>query len=195
MAIQSPVRVVSEKSRNDIRKQAYMLRKKFGFEQAKCFPIIEFLELVMPQVDPHFSFELVEDFELPGQMAITVPEQHLIRVRHGVYESACNGTYYARLVLAHELGHYLLHNDEEVSYAFPAPGETIPNQINPEWQADVFAEELLAPVHLINESDTYLVVKHFGVSYRAARHQLYQANKVKKRHQRHRDTRMSKENG
>ena len=177
-----------------MRTEAYMLRKKFGLDKVKAFPIMEFLEFIMPQIDPEFMVVPVEDNELPGRAAETVPDEHVIRVKQSVYDGACQGFFWARLVMAHELGHYLLHGEENVVYACPAPGEQIPNEINPEYQADIFSLELLAPVHLIDEPSEYLVSKHFGVSRGVARAQMNQARRVEKRHQRKRQHR-KKENG
>ena len=45
--------------------------------------------------------------------------------------------------------------------------------MNPEWQADTFAAELLMPASMITEDDTvFTVARRFGVSYSAARIRL-----------------------
>lgn len=174
-----------------------MLRKKFGFDKTKGFPNMEFLELIMPRIDPDFLVVPVEDSELPGRAAETVPDDHVIRVKQSIYDAACQGAYWARLVMGHELGHYLFHGDENVAYAHPAPGERIPDEVNAERQADIFSAELLVPVHLIDETSDYLVSKHFGVPKSVARIQMTQARRVKKRHQRKRGKERvkTKENG
>ena len=182
MSATGPVKVVMSRDRNQLRKEAYLLRKKFGLEKEKYFPIMEFLELVMPKIDPSFSVVPVEDSELIGRAAETIPEQHLIRVKESVYDGACLGAFWARSVMAHELGHYLCHSDGNVIYAYPALGERIPRDIDPEWQANVFAAELLAPVHLIDEENEYLVSKHFGVPKHTAKTQMVQVRKIQRRH-------------
>lgn len=171
-------KVVSERSRNRLRKEAFMLREKCGFSSEKKFPITSFLELVLPEIDPLFQLEIVDDEELRGRSAEMIPERHTIVVKESVYDAACGDNFYARRVLAHELGHYVLHSDDEVRFASVAPGERLPETCNPEWQADVFAEELLVPVNLINEPNEYLVSKHFGVSRQTAKKQIYQAQKL-----------------
>lgn len=157
------VKVVSERNRNRLRKEAFLLRKRFGLEQVKQFPIMEFLELIMPRVDPAFMVIPVEDNELVGRAAETIPEQHTIRVKQSIYDAACDGSYWARSVMAHELGHYICHSGDPVAYAFPALGERVPREVDPEWQANTFAAELLAPVHLIDEANEFLISRHFGV--------------------------------
>lgn len=190
-----PIKIVSARNRNQLRKEAYMLRKKFGFEQEKIFPIMEFIELILPQIDPDFQLVLEEDLDLPGRAAETIPELHLIRVKQSIYDAACQGAYWPRTVMAHELGHYLCHAEESVTYAYLSVGERLPNLYNAEKQADIFSAELLAPIHLIDETSDYLVSKHFGVPKSVARIQMNQARKVRKRHQRMRDKRKQKENG
>lgn len=193
MSVSGPVKTVAPMNRNQIRKQAYLLRKKFGLEKEKPFPIMRFLELIMPQIDAQFSLEPVEDSALRGRAAETIPEQHLIRVKESVYDGACKGMYWARSVMAHELGHYLFHADGHIAYAYPALGERIPNNINPEWQADIFAAELLAPVHLIdpeNGCSDFFVQKQFGVPRRTALAQIRQAQAI--RRHRHRKRRSGK---
>ena len=151
-------------------------------EKKKYFPIMEFLELVMPKVDPLFHIDPVEDSELPGRAAETFPESHRICVKQSIYNAACEGSYWARFVMAHELGHYILHDAENTAYAFPVPGEKIPSTVNPEKQADAFASELLAPVDLIDEPNDYLVSKHFGIPRGTAKIQMGQAEKIDRRH-------------
>lgn len=184
MSAAGPIKIVASRNRKKLRKEAYLLRKQFGLEKEKFFPIMEFLELIMPKIDSLFVLEPVEDSELVGRAAETIPEQHLIRVKQSVYNGACDGSYWARSVMAHELGHYLFHSDEHVTYAYPALGEKIPREIDPEWQANVFAAELLAPVHLIDEGSEYLVSKHFGVPAHTAKTQMRQVQRIRRRHHR-----------
>ncbi|MFR6394123.1 MAG: hypothetical protein ACLUNQ_02560 [Oscillospiraceae bacterium] len=81
-----------------------------------------------------------------------------------------------------------------VAYAHGAPDERVPDEINAERQADIFAAELLAPVHLVDETSDYLVSKHFGITRGMARSQMNQVRRVQKRHQQ-KHQRKKKENG
>ena len=176
------IKIVSSRNRKRLRKEAYILRMRFGLDKVKKFPVMEFLELAMPQIDEEFMLVPVEDDELKGRAAETIPTEHVIRVKQSVYDAACQGSYWARTVMAHELGHYMLHGEETVAYAHAAPGERIPDEINAERQADIFAAELLAPVHLVDETSDYLVSKHFGITLGMARSQMNQLRRVQKRH-------------
>ena len=188
------IKIVSSRNRKRLRKEAYILRMRFGLDKDKKFPVMEFLELAMPQIDEEFMLVPVEDDELKGRAAETIPTEHVIRVKQSVYDAACQGSYWARTVMAHELGHYMLHGEETVAYAHAAPGERIPDEINAERQADIFAAELLAPVHLVDETSDYLVSKHFGITLGMARSQMNQLRRVQKRHQ-SKNRRKKKENG
>ena len=175
-------RVAQPRNRNQIRKYAYQLRKDLGLEQTEYFPIMRILENVLPLLYPEFHIEAVEDKDLPGRMAETTPEQWVIRVRQSVYVAACNGVAWARMIMAHELGHFLFHDSQNTTFAYVEKGSQLPPDVDPERQADIFAAELLIPYHLIKDKNAFQVKKHFGVSQSAAEAQLRQAAKVRKRH-------------
>ena len=175
-------RVAQPRNRNQIRKYAYQLRKDLGLEQTEYFPIMRILENVLPLLYPEFHIEAVEDKDLPGRMAETTPEQWVIRVRQSVYVAACNGVAWARMIMAHELGHFLFHDAQNTTFAYVEKGCQLPPDVDPERQADIFAAELLIPYHLIKDKNVFQVKKHFGVSQSAAEAQLRQAAKVRKRH-------------
>ena len=173
------VRIVPPRDRRNIRKDTYELRKIMGLNEVFYFPIIEFLELVLPQIDPEFYVEPVDDDLLPGRMAETVPEDHLIRVRVSVYDAACKGHTWARKIMAHELGHYIYHDARRVAYATPEDGAQIPKVFLPEYRADVFANELLAPLNLIRGMNPHEISQKCGVPLGLAKGQLEQAAHTK----------------
>lgn len=45
------IKIVSSRNRKRLRKEAYILRMRFGLDKVKKFPVMEFLELAMPQID------------------------------------------------------------------------------------------------------------------------------------------------
>jgi hypothetical protein len=93
------------------------------------------------------------------------------------------GTIGSVKTMAHELGHFLFHNSQNTAYAYMEKGSRLPSDVDPERQADIFAAELLIPLHLIGDKNVYQVQKHFGVSRSAARAQMMHATKVRKRHE------------
>ncbi len=138
-------------SRVKIRQHVIVLRqtmKEIGYETGVQFPLLKFIEHVLPYVFPEFEFEIVDDNEL-NCYAKAYPSKNKIVVRNSVYEGACRGNGRDRFTIAHEIGHFFLHGDENVSFA--RLDETIFPFEDPEWQANTFAGELLVPVDLIKE--------------------------------------------
>lgn len=174
------VRIVPPRDRKSIRKDTYKLRELLGLKDTLYFPIMQLLESCLPLVDTEFHIEVVKDGLLLGRMAETIPDQHVIRVRESVYNGACAGHPWARKVMAHELGHYLYHDSSKVAYAHPQRGEQVPKQFNPEYQADVFAAELLAPINLIKGHHPRWIAQKCGVPFGTAEGQLTQVAHTKR---------------
>ena len=168
-------------SRDAIRRDTYLLRSKLGLTHALYFPILPFLENVLPQIDPSFYMEVLEDHELPGVYAEYIPSINVIRVKHSVYEAAASGYWLARSTLAHELGHYYYHDEHSVRYAKLDLFEKVPPDFDPERQANVFAAELLVPINLIEGMSKEEIGKTCGVSYTLAKRQLFALNRIRKR--------------
>lgn len=173
------VRIVPPLDRNMIRKDIYHLRSILGLKDAMYFPIMEVLEWTIPQIDPEFYVEPVPDEKLIGMYAETIPEQHTIRVKQSVYDAAYRGLPWARKIMAHELAHYIYHDGKHVAYAKAIPGKQIPKQFSPEYQADVFAAELLAPLHLIRGMAPRTVAKLCGVPVGMAEGQIRESSYTK----------------
>ena len=177
----SLVRLASPRDRNSIRRGTYLLRLKLGLQNTLYFPIVEFLENVLPEVDPSFHIEILEDFELLGVQAEYVPSQNVIRIKASVYEAAVSGFWWARSTLAHELGHYYFHDEKSVRYAKLDPCEKVPPDFDPERQANVFAAELLVPIELIEGMSDKEIGKRCGVSYQIAKKQLKVLERIRLR--------------
>lgn len=153
-------------SREEIRGLATILRSGFGINESLYVPIVDILELQMAKVDPRFCLRVVEDREINAD-ALCRPDQYEIIVRESVYYDATRGMPRARFTLAHELGHYILHRKTNVSYARGL--EKIPAYLNPEWQANTFAGEFLAPPALIREMSEDEIACKCKVSKQVAR--------------------------
>lgn len=160
-------------TRQSIRKDTYQIRKSLDMLDETYFPIVQFIEIVLPKtIDPDFQLEVVPDNDLPGRLAESCPNQHVIRVKQVVYDGACQGHHWHRMTLAHELAHYLYHGEGNVKLARLDFGKKIPYNCNPEIQADIFAAELLMPIENIKGMTYIEVAKSCGVSYAAAKNQL-----------------------
>lgn len=165
-------------SRSKIRELTNHIRQVCGLTNERYFPIVEFLELVMPQLDEQFLWIPVPSFEMGSKHGLAYPEDKLIKIREDVYEGAVAGNGRDRFTLAHEIGHYFLHKKERVSFARTiGAAEKLPPFRNPEWQANSFAGELLAPPHIIKGMSVFEVMSFCGISSQAAKIQLQYVNK------------------
>lgn len=151
-------------SRIRIGKITTALRGLIGCLEEPYFPIIEFIEWKMGDPNNDFDYEIVSPDEMEDMYGNMNTGANVMRIREDVYEGAIKGVPRDRFTLCHELGHYLLHQPERVSYA---RGD-IPTYQNPEWQANTFAAELMAPRHLIKNMTVEEIMEKCGMSRRAA---------------------------
>lgn len=159
-------------SRQNIRDFVYMLKKEFGLESTLYFPILKFVENVLPLIVPDFQFEVVPESEMGNKHGETYPSKNLIRIREDIYLRAAQGEGRDRLTVAHEVGHLFMHEDDAIALCRLAPNERLKPFEDPEWQADAFGGELLASSYLIQGMSPYEVAKKCGVSMSAAQVQL-----------------------
>ena len=81
-------------SRADVFAKADKLRSDFGMAQTLYFDIVRFIESILPMCDSDFDFKVVEDHELPHQLALTLPDKKLMVVRHSVYRGAVDTIFF-----------------------------------------------------------------------------------------------------
>lgn len=161
-------------SRKEIKKLANNLRK-----QLKCndcyLDIVSIVELVIPIIDNDFIYDYVSSEELsPGMYAYYDPTENTMKILSSVYEGACNDNGRDRFTVAHEVAHYILH---QTGYSFARSTQKIPAYCDPEWQANVFASELLMPSNQIINMSINEIVNKCKVSYQAAEIALKNAKK------------------
>jgi hypothetical protein len=136
------------------------------------------IEWALPKLYPDFLLEIVARPEMdrqfgPDAHGMTFPDFGHMVIREDIYEHACRGqpvhkAALARFSLAHEFGHLVLH----------AGGGGMPRRVlvstppyaNSEWQANVFAAELLMSwAHLRWDDTPMTIAARFAVSHTAAR--------------------------
>lgn len=164
--------VANPMSRAKIREIVNTMRTAIGLENQYYFPVVEFLEFGMPQVDKKFSYEIRTIQEMGSCHGITYPKEHLIALREDVYDGAVDDVPRDRFTLAHEIAHYLLHTPKTVAFARSMGKEKLPAYLDPEWQANAFAGELLAPPHLIRGMTADEIGRMCKVSRKVAEIQL-----------------------
>ncbi len=159
-------------SRPDIRRFVKEIKCFLHLENEMHFPIIRFLELCLPLYFPDFELEVMDSQEMLLNHGETFPDKHIIRLREDVYMRAADGEPRDRMTVAHEIGHLFLHTGDAVSLCRLAPNEKLKPYEDPEWQANAFGGEMLAPSYLIRGFSVREVMCRCNVSEAAAINQL-----------------------
>lgn len=137
------------------------------------FPVVDIVDKLMGNILGEISFEIGSHGDMGNAEGLTCPHGRFIRFREDVYADACVGGVRARFTFAHELGHYLLHTDENQPLARALPTEKLPAFRSAEKQANRFASTLLMPLAHINPlDDENELMSRFGVSRPAATFRL-----------------------
>ena len=146
-------------------------------KRAKCKLVhICYVSFLLNQVwilanpDNGIDLEIVDPEEMQDTYGTTNTGNNIMRIRSDVYEGAIMGDPRHRFTLCHEVGHYFLHQPDSVSFA----RGNIPRYREPEWQANTFAAELMAPYDLVKDMDVEEIMEKCGMSRQAATIQYYE---------------------
>jgi predicted metalloprotease len=73
-----------------------------------------------------------------------------LHVDRKIWKSAGEGEVYARYIIAHEIGHIVLHDEFAVAFSDEEAAQLkyLQDEESGEWQANVFAGYFLAPDHI-----------------------------------------------
>ena len=139
----------------DIARRALKFRDYLGISEKLFVDIIDILEFRVKEFIPDFKLIVRRDLEL-DKTAEVREDPPRIFVRETIYDAACEGDSEARRILAHELGHLLLHYEIEGPKHRSLEGykpqfEGITSLDSTEDQADVYARNLLVPPSLAFE--------------------------------------------
>ena len=105
---------------------------------------------------------------MPDKEGETIPSYNTIKIREDVYEKAIRGDGRARFTILHEVGHLFMHDNDRVALCRKSDNKPLKVYENPEWQADVFASELLMAEQLVKDMSIEEIVVQCGVSHAAA---------------------------
>lgn len=127
-------------------------RNEFDMLYVELVDIVDIIEFRLIERFPDFRLVIARDAQMKED-ALTEPLKNRITVRQSVYAAACEGNAEARLILAHELGHFLLHRDKDAPMHKDPRGavQSIREMTateSSEDQADMFARHFLVPPHL-----------------------------------------------
>lgn len=149
-----------------IRAKASAFRKIFGLTENGYVDIVKVLETLQ---EYGVEIEIAPVHEMANKHGQTYPAQPKIVIREDIYERACEGHGRDRLTIAHEIGHLFLHGTDKISLARVEKEYEVPTWCDPEWQANAFAGELLAPFRFIKELSISDIQVRYGVSATAAK--------------------------
>ena len=148
-------------------------RKMLGCGLDTPLDIVAILEFAMPQIDKNFGLLIKTQDEMKiDSHAYTDPETQQIVIREDIYDRARNGEGRDRFTIAHEIGHYLLHNHSFLTLTRVYKDEEIKPYEDVEWQADAFAGELLCPAFAVKDMSAEDAAIKYGVSIQAAKTQI-----------------------
>jgi|GEM_PF-3743782 len=154
-------------------------RRHLAVHDQPWIDILRILDLELAKLLPSLSFIVVESSELEdGILAFTTHEPLSIVVSNIVYDQASCGDPAARMVLAHELGHLLLHRPRRLSH-FPNAMFNHHDHAAMEMEAHQFAMAFLMPLNLVEGMSLDEISELFGVSSRQAELRKAQLNGMK----------------
>lgn len=157
---------VTGRSRKGIRNRTKLVRSLLGLNNSEYVDIVRILENNPFPNWTDYEF-LIEDYQDMGSNH-GLTTGHSIRIREDIYEGAVAGKGRDRFTLAHELAHACLHANDPVQFA----RGRVPTYKDPEWQANVFAGELLIPSQSISGKTAIQIAREYGVTVSAANVQL-----------------------
>lgn len=157
--------IVDPLSLKQIREFARKIRIMFGLEEDGYVDIVRIYEYILQSIG--VTFEIVDCASMGDKHGETLIGKNVIRIREDVYDRACKGYGRDRLTMAHELGHLLLHNMKNLSLARNT-SDKVAAYCDPEWQANAFAGELLAPHKFLQGKSVEKIANSYGISISAA---------------------------
>jgi Zn-dependent peptidase ImmA (M78 family) len=160
--------ICDPQSREDFRKFAKGIRRKYGYENELYFPIEELFDQM--SLDFDFDYQLCPDSEFKeNEFAYTAVNENKMYFRTSLFENAMKRDGFGRMTLAHELEHLLAFK----LFGIQLYRKTSPNDKaykDPEWQAKCFAGELLMDYEMTEGMSTLEIVKNCKVTLDAARY-------------------------
>jgi len=154
----------SPMSRVRIRNITNAIKKQFDVPTDKPFPIVKFLEYALVGIG--FNYRVLPDNAMRGVYAEAIPEKGLLLISEATYNGACAGVPRDKFTIAHEIGHLLMHTPDRVIFARSA--NKIESFVDPEWQANTFAGELLVHTDSINGLSIGDIANKYKVSFTVA---------------------------
>ena len=150
------------RSKADISVSANSLRARLGIDNFYSFNIVRTVREKMIGKDfpiiGTMKLKLFNDAENPDDKAFITYEEtsFTLNVHEEIWELAEMGEPESRYIIAHELGHIVMHNDykREFSPITAYNKSFITDVQHSEWQANTFAGHFLAPAKFLSNKTT-----------------------------------------
>lgn len=170
----------SPMSRQKIREITKKLRELFKIDNSVEFPIVKNMEYLFSGLDENdYTLLVCEKNEMGDNYAVTIPSEKIIKIREDVYKKACEGNPRHLFTMSHEFGHVVFHSNTTIALA--RGDEQVKPFEDPEWQANTFAAELMAPADVICGMTVEEIMNRYQCSYEVANIQLQQSKKYMKK--------------
>lgn len=158
-------------SREDLLRFAATVHKAIGYERETPFPVMKFVEHILPEIYPDYLLEIVEKHNMEDKFGETFPHKHHIRLREDVYLAAADNNPFARSTVMHECSHCMWHDDVPIAMA-RREAKALPAFRSSEWQANALAGALMMPFEKVVSMSPEEIVAKYNVTITAARKQL-----------------------
>lgn len=176
--------VVARRKPKQIERLATTVREHLGIPldaRISLAPVLELLDFLFEDA----YFEVLEPGEMAGAEGRTSAWEPVISLSAGTYAGLLKADGRARMTVAHELGHLLMHCRRPASLNRTTKYDAL---CDPEWQAESFAAALLMPRKAFLKTRTVEeAMRTFGVTRGAAMvrarklHHTFGGNMQKKR--------------
>ncbi|SRR6266567_1279550 len=173
------VRFLSEES---IAHAALNCRRLGGYYNDGYFNITDLVENVLRTKARNGPLRIVFfDAADDDEPAYVTFDPLTLRVDHEIWELARSGEPDARFIIAHEIGHLVLHDHDAKAFS-TSPEDQIkfaPKGNSAEWQANAFAAHLLLPSHIVAIIDDLQGLVACGVNKNLAQERLSAERRAK----------------
>jgi len=149
-------------SEGEIRSRALLARAAFDVAQEISFDVLKIVENQLHAADPDFSLQVDADGSIGWSVQVFSEYDGKTVDRflstEWLYGAADRGTPESRYILAHELGHWILHRRHHDTHSFlrSSRGKILSkgSKIHIENEADFFAREFLMPLAVVERFST-----------------------------------------
>jgi Zn-dependent peptidase ImmA (M78 family) len=150
---------------------AATVKDTLGYGGRAAIPTTRLIEFDLPRALPSFVYDVQTMSQMGSNEGLASPDRDFIAFREDVWEGALRGRGRDRFTVAHEVGHLILHQKENIVLRRATSRPAM--LCRPEWQANTFAAEFLMDYRQIDPNDTEVeLARRFGVSIGAASRRL-----------------------